>query len=108
MLRKTDVPVILAANKCEGHAGETGYNEAYKLGLGTPIALSAEHGQGTDELYTQLRDAIAAHAKANPVADTDAFDEDDVAFDPETPFEDDPNARCVLRYLGARMRANQP
>ena len=43
-------------------ARETGFNEAYKLGLGTPIALSAEHGQGTDKLYTQLRDAIAAHA----------------------------------------------
>ncbi|MEC7732097.1 MAG: GTPase, partial [Pseudomonadota bacterium] len=52
LLRKTDVPVILGANKCEGPAGETGFNEAYKLGLGTPIALSAEHGQGTDELYT--------------------------------------------------------
>ena len=100
LLRKTDVPVILAANKCEGHASETGYNEAYKLGLGTPIALSAEHGQGTDELYTQLRDAMDAHSQANPVADTDAFDEEDVAFDPEMPFEDDPERPLRVAILG--------
>ena len=100
LLRKTDVPVILAANKCEGHAGETGFNEAYKLGLGTPIALSAEHGQGTDELYTQLRDAIAAHAHANPIADTDRSDEEDVAFNPETPFEDDPERPLRIAILG--------
>src|SRR5882757_167101 len=45
-LRKKGKPVILAANKCEGHAAEAGANEAYALGFGEPIALSAEHGLG--------------------------------------------------------------
>jgi len=100
LLRKTKVPVILAANKCEGRAGETGYNEAYKLGLGKPIGLSAEHGQGTDDLYMQLREAIAAHMLAKPAGVTDAFDEEDVVFDPETPFEDDPERPLRVAILG--------
>ena len=100
LLRKTRVSVILAANKCEGRGYETGYNEAYKLGLGTPIALSAEHGQGTDDLYMHLRDAIAAHTQANPAGDIDPFDEDDVAFDPETPFKDNSERPLRVAILG--------
>src|SRR6185295_14402262 len=46
LLRRADKPVVLAANKAEGKAGDTGINEAYSLGLGEPIALSAEHGEG--------------------------------------------------------------
>jgi GTPase len=62
LLRRADKPVVLAANKAEGKAGETGVNEAYALGLGEPIPLSAEHGEGMAELYA----AIAAHAPAAP------------------------------------------
>ena len=51
LLRRADKPVVLAANKAEGRAGETGINEAYALGFGEPIALSAEHGEGMAELY---------------------------------------------------------
>jgi GTPase len=54
-LRKGKTPVIVAANKCEGNAALAGHAEAYALGLGEPIALSAEHGIGLDELYDQLR-----------------------------------------------------
>jgi len=45
LLRRADKPVVLAANKAESRAGEAGVNEAYALGLGEPIALSAEHGE---------------------------------------------------------------
>jgi GTP-binding protein len=55
ILRRADKPVILAANKAEGKAGEAGVNEAYSLGLGEPIALSAEHGEGMAELYQAIR-----------------------------------------------------
>jgi GTP-binding protein len=58
LLRRADKPVILAANKSEGRAGDVGITEAYALGLGEPIALSAEHGEGMSELYA----AIAPHA----------------------------------------------
>src|SRR5688572_25125916 len=60
LLRRADKPVVLAANKVEGRAGDVGISEAYALGLGEPIALSAEHGEGMGELYA----AIAAHEKA--------------------------------------------
>jgi GTP-binding protein len=41
-LRSEETPVILAANKAEGRAGESGLLEAYSLGLGDPIGISAE------------------------------------------------------------------
>lgn len=47
-------PVILIANKAEGRAGEPGLFEAFELGLGEPIPLSAEHGEGLAELYAAL------------------------------------------------------
>ena len=54
-LRRTEIPVIVVANKCEGGAGEGGRIEAYGLGLGDPIAVSAEHGEGLDGLYEALK-----------------------------------------------------
>jgi len=54
-LRKQKIPAALVANKCESKAGIAGMYEAYELGLGEPIAISAEHGQGMDELYTLLQ-----------------------------------------------------
>jgi GTP-binding protein len=60
LLRRSGKPVVLAANKAEGRAGDVGISEAYALGLGEPIALSAEHGEGMAELYA----AIAAHEKS--------------------------------------------
>jgi GTP-binding protein len=49
------VPVILVANKAEGRAGEPGLYEAFELGLGEPVPLSAEHGEGLADLYAALR-----------------------------------------------------
>jgi GTP-binding protein len=53
-LHKHSIPVILLVNKCEGGAGESGLLESYSLGLGDPVAFSAEHGQGLDGLYDAL------------------------------------------------------
>ncbi|MDF2368078.1 ribosome biogenesis GTPase Der [Sneathiella sp.] len=53
-LRKSETPVILVANKCEGKAGMPGLMESFSLGLGEPIALSAEHGEGLSELFDVL------------------------------------------------------
>ncbi|MDE0335813.1 MAG: ribosome biogenesis GTPase Der [Defluviicoccus sp.] len=60
MLRRVSKPVVLAANKCEGGAGAAGLIEAYGLGLGEPVPISAEHGQGLSALY----DVIAPHAES--------------------------------------------
>ncbi|MEM1352833.1 MAG: ribosome biogenesis GTPase Der, partial [Pseudomonadota bacterium] len=54
ILRKRAGHVILAANKAEGAAADAGVLEAYSLGLGEPVRLSAEHGEGMTDLYTQL------------------------------------------------------
>ncbi|WP_306115181.1 MULTISPECIES: ribosome biogenesis GTPase Der [unclassified Roseovarius] len=54
ILRKRSDHVILAANKAEGAAADAGVIEAYSLGLGEPIRLSAEHGEGLNDLYAQL------------------------------------------------------
>lgn len=54
-LRSEATPVILVANKAEGRAGEQGVLEAYALGFGDPIPLSAEHGEGVVDLFEALR-----------------------------------------------------
>ncbi|MBJ3763569.1 ribosome biogenesis GTPase Der [Maribius pontilimi] len=54
ILRKRGRNVIVAANKSEGRAADGGVIEAYSLGLGEPIRLSAEHGEGLNDLYAQL------------------------------------------------------
>ncbi len=53
-LRTESTPVILAANKAEGRAGEAGLLEAWSLGFSEPIAISAEHGEGVADLFEQL------------------------------------------------------
>ncbi len=53
-LRKFGKPLLLLANKCEGRAGSAGLAEAFALGMGEPIALSAEHGEGLSDLYHGL------------------------------------------------------
>jgi GTP-binding protein len=57
LLRSSGRPVVLVANKAEGTAGEAGTLEAYALGLGDPVAISAEHGEGLADLHA----AILAH-----------------------------------------------
>src|SRR5688572_17494559 len=54
-LRSETTPVILAANKAEGKAGESGILESWSLGFGEPIPMSAEHGEGVVDLFEHLR-----------------------------------------------------
>src|SRR5216684_1453640 len=54
LLRRGAAPVVLVANKAEGRGGGSGAYEAFALGLGEPIAISAEHGDGMAELYAVL------------------------------------------------------
>ena len=58
LVRRAGKPVVLAANKAEGRAGEAGVLEAYALGLGDPAPLSAEHGEGMIDLFDALRLAL--------------------------------------------------
>ena len=54
-LRVETTPVVVIANKAEGRAGESGILDAYRLGLGDPIAISAEHGEGVADLFEAIR-----------------------------------------------------
>jgi GTPase len=76
MVRKSGKPTILLANKSEGRAGEADLLEAYSLGLGEPIGISAEHGEGLAALYDALRaalpEATASPAPARAVIDSAA------------------------------------
>ncbi|KGJ07419.1 ribosome biogenesis GTPase Der [Paracoccus sphaerophysae] len=54
ILRRRAKHVLLAANKAEGRAGEAGAAEGWGLGLGEPIRISAEHGEGLEDLYREL------------------------------------------------------
>ncbi|MFN7001379.1 MAG: ribosome biogenesis GTPase Der, partial [Elioraea tepidiphila] len=54
-LRRTGKPAILVVNKAEGRAGEGGYYDAFALGFGEPVAVSAEHGEGLGELHERVR-----------------------------------------------------
>ena len=70
-LRRQNRPVLLIANKAEGRAGTTAALEAYSLGLGSPLAVSAEHGEGLADLMGEIADRIPAapadDAEAEPV-----------------------------------------
>ena len=68
-LREQEVPVVLAANKAEGSAGDAGIMEAWSLGLGEPVGISAEHGEGIADLYQALLPLIeGAQAGEDPAA----------------------------------------
>ena len=76
-LRRQKTPVILVANKCEGRAGQSGLYEAYGLGFGEPVAVSAEHGEGLAELF----DALGPFGGPPPAEDAPPEDAGDA---PET------------------------
>ena len=61
--------MVLVANKCEGGAGETGFYDAYALGLGEPVAISAEHAEGMADLYDRIDEAAASVSATEPGAE---------------------------------------
>ena len=73
--RRANKPVLLLANKAEGKHGEIGAMESYALGLGDPIQISAEHGEGMGDLYDALR-ALMPEAEEEP-EDSDDLDVDE-------------------------------
>jgi GTP-binding protein len=74
--RRANKPVVLVANKSEGRHGEIGAMESYALGLGDPVQISAEHGEGLSDLYDALRGLMP-----EPADEAEAFDDDDIIDD---------------------------
>jgi GTP-binding protein len=62
-LRRQGVPILLVVNKAEGRAGANAALDAYSLGLGDPIGVSAEHGDGIADLMSEIADRLPAQAE---------------------------------------------
>jgi GTPase len=78
-LRKRKSKVIVVANKCEGRAGQNGLAECHALGLGEPIPLSAEHGEGLSDLH----EALGRHIEPMPDEDEEGAEQTDEERDAE-------------------------
>ncbi len=84
LVRRSGKPVVLVANKAEGKAGLAGAYEAFALGLGDPVPISAEHGEGMADLF----EALMPYAPP---------DEEEVHLDTE---EDDPSRPVSVAIVG--------
>jgi GTP-binding protein len=87
-LRGSTTPVVLVANKAEGRAGEAGVLDAYRLGFGEAVQISAEHGEGVVELFEALR----------PHLEPEGFD--DPVEEEEPDFDESPDAPLKLAIVG--------
>ncbi|HEX8553887.1 MAG TPA: ribosome biogenesis GTPase Der [Sphingomonas sp.] len=72
-LRGSTTPIVLAANKAEGKAGDQGVLEALALGFGDPVQLSAEHGEGMGDLF----DALLPHLEGREEVEEEPEDDED-------------------------------
>jgi GTP-binding protein len=90
-VRRSGKPVILVANKAEGRSGRDGAMEAFDMGLGEPIAISAEHGEGLSDLYDALTAVLPDSAHDDAVEEETApltlgEEEDGSEADPTKPL----------------------
>jgi GTP-binding protein len=82
IVRQSGKPVVLVANKSESRASAAGFYEAFKLGLGEPVAISAEHGEGLGELMIDVLNALGLKPMVRvkdphaPLAEEPAADDD--------------------------------
>jgi GTPase len=111
ILRKKSAHVILAANKAEGKAADAGVIEAYSLGLGEPIRLSAEHGEGLNDLYTHLMPIADGFAEredtATPETDVDLTEEEAELGEEDAPIPVPTNAKPLQVAVVGRPNAGK-
>ncbi|KAA0700562.1 ribosome biogenesis GTPase Der [Neorhizobium sp. P12A] len=127
MLRRSGKPVVLVANKSEARGSDSGFYDAYSLGLGEPVPISAEHGQGMIDLRDAIVDVIGkerAYPKKEDVAVTDVDipqlaegeeEDEEPAYDDTRPLRvaivGRPNAgksTLINRYLGEERLLTGP
>ncbi len=95
IVRRAGKPVVLVANKAEARGAEGGFLEAWELGLGEPIGVSAEHGQGLPDLRDAVVEALGKElafgedVEDEAVAESDVLIGEDVADQDEEPAYDD-------------------
>jgi len=96
-LRRQEKPVLLLANKCEGGAGRIGLAEAHGLGLGDPLPLSAEHGEGLSDLHEAITERIGRPEEEDAEADDGLLP---VETDVDVEMPDDPTRPIQLAVTG--------
>jgi GTP-binding protein len=102
LLRKSGKPIVLAANKCEGKQGDEGLLDAWRLGLGEPAPISAEHGEGMADLYEALaavqekleRSGAMASLELEPEPETEE------SFDPDAEAPPEPDKPVRIAFVG--------
>ncbi len=103
-LRGSSVPVVLLANKAEGRQGDSGIFEAYSLGLGEPVGISAEHGEGMADLFEAILPHLNDKQLERERAAAEALgDEDDLSGPLKLAIVGRPNAgksTLINRLLG--------
>jgi len=101
-VRQHHKPAVLVANKCESVASETGLYECYGLGLGDPVAISAEHGDGMADLFGALMPYVDAGQEPGTGEESSAAGSDDAGtFGDEVLGEDDtPTGPLRLAIVG--------
>jgi GTP-binding protein len=82
LARASGKPVVVAANKSEGRAGADGFYEAFQLGLGEPVPISAEHGEGIGQLEDDLLAALGLEAKVKRRARRSEVQDEEDAVEP--------------------------
>jgi len=97
-IRKAGADVLLVANKCEGKAGLSGIAEAWSLGFGEAIPVSAAHGEGMGDLYDALVDMAKQQDRLADLTG-DAYNDADV--DDDDVLEDAPDGEDVWTDKGA-------
>ncbi|HYZ47547.1 MAG TPA: ribosome biogenesis GTPase Der [Sphingomonas sp.] len=106
-LRAEDTPIVVAVNKAEGRAGEQGALEALALGLGEPVQISAEHGEGLADLF----EAILPYLDREEIDEEEEADEADPAAPLKLAIVGRPNAgksTLVNRILGQERMITGP
>ena len=105
VLRKSPTQTVAVANKCEGRAGEPGLLEAFKLGLGDPIPLSAEHGEGLSDLYDVLATAMEFWEAPGSGSGASSENAEEAAIDAVLGEDADEDEIKALEMAFARQRA---
>ncbi|MEZ5816146.1 MAG: ribosome biogenesis GTPase Der [Hyphomicrobiaceae bacterium] len=108
--RRAATRVVLVANKCEGRAGSDGFYEAFELGLGEPVAISAEHGEGLSDLEGEMLTALALEPK--PVSRrrrrrSEPADEEAVSLAPGEEAPDEDASRPIRLAIVGRPNAGK-
>jgi GTP-binding protein len=100
VLRKSGKPIVLAANKCEGKQGDEGLLEAWRLGMGEPAPISAEHGEGMADLYEALAAVQEKLESSGAAFALEPEAEPDEPFDPDADPPPEPDKPVRIAFVG--------